>query len=64
MLEALAKLYGGIHNKKIVAKVKTGFKLLEDAIGQIDYYDAFAKEFLLNKNIPATITNYLLAQIR
>ena len=64
MLEALAKLYGGIHNKKIFAKVKTDLKLLEDAIGQIDYYDAFAKEFLLDKNMPATITNYLQAQSR
>ena len=64
MLEGLAKLYGGIHNKKKFAKLKGNFKLLEDTIGQIDYYDAFAKEFLLNKNIPATITNYLQAQSR
>ena len=64
MLEGLAKLYGGIHNKKRFAKLKVDFKLLEDTIGQIDYYDAFAKEFLRNKNIPATITNYLQAQSR
>ena len=64
MLEGLAKLYSGIHNKKKFEKIKAHFKLLEDTIGQIDYYDAFAKEFLTNKKIPATITNYLQAQSR
>jgi hypothetical protein len=64
MLEGLAKLYSGIHNKKKFEKLKVHFKLLEDTIGQIDYYDAFAKEFLTNKKIPAGITNYLQAQSR
>ena len=64
MLEGLAKLYSGIHNKKKFEKLKAHFKLLEDTIGQIDYYDAFAKEFLANKKIPAVITNYLQAQSR
>ncbi len=62
MLEGLSKLYSGIHNKKKFSKIKEHFKLLEDAIGQIDYYDAFAREFISNKKIPATITNYLQAQ--
>jgi hypothetical protein len=64
MLEGLSKLYSGIHNKKKFSKIKEHFKLLEDAIGQIDYYDAFAREFISNKKIPATITNYLQAQSR
>ncbi len=64
MLEGLAKLYSGIHNKKKFQKLKARFKLLEDAIGQIDYYDAFAKEFVKNKKIPATLTKYLQAQSR
>jgi hypothetical protein len=64
MLEGLAKMYAGIHNKKKFSKLKEHFKLLEDAIGQIDYYDAFAKEFLTGKKIPAVITNYLQAQSR
>ena len=64
MLEGLAKLYAGIHNKKKFSKIKEHVKLLEDAIGQIDYYDAFAKEFVGNKKIPAVITNYLQAQSR
>ena len=64
MLEGLAKLYAGIHNKKKFIKIKAHFKLLEDAIGQIDYYDAFAKEFAGNKKIPATVVSYLQAQSR
>ena len=64
MLEGLAKMYAGIHNKKKFSKIKEHVKLLEDSIGQIDYYDAFAKEFLANKKIPAIITNYLQAQSR
>jgi type I site-specific restriction endonuclease len=62
MLEGLAKLYAGLHNKKKFSKIKEQVKLLEDGIGQIDYYDAFAKEFVTNKKMPATITNYLQAQ--
>ncbi len=64
MLEGLAKLYSNIHNKKKFQKIKEQFKLLEDAIGQIDYYDALAKEFVKNKKIPATLTKYLQAQSR
>jgi hypothetical protein len=64
MLEALAKLYGGIHNKKKFSKLKEQFKLLEDAIGAIDYYDSFAKELTGNKNIPTAVTGYMQAQSR
>ena len=64
MLEGLAKLYSGIHNKNKFEKLKAHFKLLEDALGQIDYYDAFAKEFEGSKIMPATITGYLEAQSR
>ena len=64
MLEALAKLYAGIHNKKKFSKLKEQFKLLEDAIGSIDYYDSFAKEFAENKQIPSAITSYIQAQSR
>ncbi|MGC4099744.1 hypothetical protein [Ferruginibacter sp.] len=64
MLEALAKLYAGIHNKKKFSKIKEHFKLLEDALGAIDYYDAFAKLFAADKKIPATVITYLQAQTR
>lgn len=64
MLEGLAKLYAGIHNKKKFTKLKSHFKLLEDGIGAIDYYDCFAKEFITNSKIPKEITNYIQAQSR
>jgi hypothetical protein len=64
MLEGLAKLYSGIHNKKKFTKLKAHFKLLEDVLGAIDYYDAFAKQFAGNKKIPAAVVNYLQAQTR
>lgn len=38
--------------------------MLEDILGAIDYYDAFAKQFAANKKIPASITTYLQAQTR
>jgi hypothetical protein len=64
MLEGLAKMYRSIHNKKKFAKLKEHFKLLEDVLGAVDYYDCFAKEFSKNKNIPSAVTNYLQAQAR
>jgi len=64
MLEALAKMYADFHNKKKFTKLRAQFKLLEDAIGAIDYYDTFAKEFISNKKIPKPIIGYLQAQSR
>lgn len=64
MLEGLAKMYTGIHNKKKFTKLKEHFKLLEDILGAIDYYDSFAKAFSKNKKMPAAIINYLQAQTR
>lgn len=64
MLEGLAKLYSGIHNQKKFTKLKEHFKLLEDALGAIDYYDAIAMNLSKNKKIPFEITQYLQAQTR
>ena len=64
MLEALSKMYSKIHNKKKFTKLKEQFKLLEDAIGAIDYYDNIAKDTSTSHKIPADITSYLLAQTR
>jgi len=46
MLEALAKLYAGLHNNKKFDKLKNHFKLVEDGLGQIDYYDSLVKAFV------------------
>lgn len=64
MLEGLAKLYSCIHNKKKFLKIKEQFKLLEDALGAIDYYDNMAKGIGANTKIPAAVTSYLQAQSR
>lgn len=58
MLEGLARITGGLHDKKLFSELKDSFKLIEDAIGAIDYYDNFAEEFSANKNIPDFVTNY------
>jgi ribosomal protein S17E len=62
MLQGLAKMYAGLHNKKKFTKLKEHFKLLEDGLGSIDYYDNFAKQFATNKKIPAEVTKYLQEQ--
>lgn len=64
MLEGLAKLYSGLHNEKKFSKLKEHFKLLEDALGAIDYYDAIARQLTKNKKIPLEINQYLQAQTR
>ncbi len=64
MLQALSKLYEELHNKKKFSKLKEHFKLLEDGIGAIDYYDAIAKNLSANKKIPKSIIQYLQAQTR
>jgi hypothetical protein len=64
MLEGLAKMYAEFHNKKKFGKMKEHFKLLEDTLGAIDYYDMVAKDLSANKKIPATVLNYLQAQSR
>jgi hypothetical protein len=64
MLEALTKLYASLHNKKKFTKLNEHFKLLEDAIGAIDYYDNYAKLFLDHPTVPVHIREYLQAQMR
>src|SRR4051812_23242355 len=64
MLESLAKMYSSFHNKKRFTKAKEHFKLLEDALGAIDYYDSLAQGLVNNKKIPAPVIAYLQAQSR
>jgi hypothetical protein len=58
MLEGLSKLYSSFHNAKSFVKLKEQFKELEDALGSVDYYAAFQKEFHYNKAIPVQINQY------
>jgi len=64
MLESLAKLYENIHNANRFEKIKELVKSLEDILGAVDYYDAFAKEFTAKPLIPSGITSYLQDQAR
>ncbi len=64
MLEGLARIYAFVYKKQKFKKLYAQFKLLEDVLGAIDYYDSFTKEFSKNKKIPATITTYLQAMTR
>lgn len=62
MLEGLAKLYAGIRNAKKFGKLKEHFKLLEDGIGGIDFYDTAGNNLSVHKKIPAAVTQYLQAK--
>lgn len=57
MLEALARLYGKIHDKKTFDKIKDQFKLAEDWLGKIDYYKWLSDSLAVQKQIPE---NYLV----
>ena len=64
MLEALSRMYRDIHNNKKFNKLKEQFKQLEDALGAIDYYDAYANEFLKHPMVPVHIREYMQGQAR
>ena len=64
MLEALSRLYTSLHNKKKFTALKEHFKLLEDGMGAIDYYDSYAKLFLAHPSVPVHIREYMQGQAR
>ncbi len=58
MLEALCRLYKKMHNKKKFSKLYDRFKLLEDLLGAIDFYDTYVEFAKANKKIPTSISAY------
>ncbi len=64
MLEALARLYSSLHNKKKFTRLKDQLKLLEDGFGQVDYYASYAKIFLAHPTVPVHLREYMQAQTR
>ncbi|MFZ1528613.1 MAG: hypothetical protein WAT19_07680 [Ferruginibacter sp.] len=64
MLEALAKLYSSLHNEKKFDKLKERFKAVEDALGAMDYYDFFCKEFTGMPLVPGQCKDYLQGMLR
>ncbi len=62
MLEATARVYEKIYDNKDLEKRKEQIKTVEDAIGAVDHYNAYAKELALNPNIKHEIITYLNQQ--
>ena len=62
MLEALSRIYKKILAPKKIKKINKVFKDIEDFLGQIDYYDGFYKEFVLEKKVTGLITQYVKDQ--
>ena len=58
MLESLSRLYAELHNKKRFRKMKSHFKQLEDALGDIDHYDAYLKAWQDFPNFPPSVHDY------
>jgi hypothetical protein len=59
-LEGLCRLYRGLHNKKLFDRLNDDFKEIEDALGVIDYYDAFEKEFQKLQTLPPAFLTYFI----
>jgi hypothetical protein len=59
MLQGLSRLYEKMHNSKSFGKMRKQFKIVEDKLGVIDYYDAFHKDF---STTPEAIINYFQIQ--
>ncbi len=59
MLEGLCRLYGNLHDKNKFEKLKDLFKLLEDALGAIDYYDVYSKSYKEKSTVPNSIQNFM-----
>lgn len=58
-LEGLSRMYRTVVDKKTFNKQYASYKLLEDALAQVDYYDGFLKEFQAQKEIPVSGVKYL-----
>ena len=63
MLEGLAKLYKKIHDPKLFDSLKDHFKLVEDGLGQTDYYYSLSLTFETNSQIPIDYKQYIKKQI-
>ncbi len=62
MLEATARVYEKVYDNKDLEKRKEQIKLVEDAIGAVDYYNAYAIELATNLKIKPKIIDYLHKQ--
>lgn len=58
MLESLARLYSKIYDSKEIGKLYKQFKLIEDSLGQLDYYNSLSLAFAENTKIPTAYKQY------
>ena len=63
MLEGLAKVYTNLHNPKKFDKLREHFKLIEDGLGQIDYYYSLCAAFAADKLIPTDCRQYIVTRL-
>lgn len=64
MLESLSKVYAQLHNKNFFTELKERFKEVEDALGAVDYYAEFLRQFYANEKIPESLKTYLEAKTK
>lgn len=62
-LEGLSRMYASSYDTKFFKKLKKRAKALEDALGKIDYYDAFEKMLRPVNEIPTEIKLYLIHRV-
>jgi hypothetical protein len=63
MLEGLAKIYASMHNAIRFGKIKAHFKLIEDSLGQIDYFNWLSVALKGNNQIPEEYKQYIEKQL-
>lgn len=61
-LEALARIYRKIHDKAEFNKLRKAFKLLEDQLGRIDFYNDFWETFSKMETMPPQVVAYFRTQ--
>lgn len=61
-LEGMTRALAHFHDKKRFNQLTERFKTLEDGLGQIDYFDAFIKEFSEKPAIPVEVVALLTQQ--
>jgi hypothetical protein len=59
MLEALTRLYVKTHDREKFGKLKELFKMAEDGLGLIDYYQALYDSYKIEKKVPDVCRRYI-----
>ncbi|MBK9730725.1 MAG: hypothetical protein IPO83_05500 [Chitinophagaceae bacterium] len=57
-LEALARIYRKIHDETAFNNLRKEFKLLEDQLGSVDFYNTYYQEFLKLESFPSQLLEY------